>query len=197
MGLFSNIFKSKPVVPSLEEQRRNAEASVDSFLKLLGVQLEMDKKGEVRRECFRIAGISHHAGYGKKGMIKGVTIIDSNNPKDETAVAICALTNNGQQVLLGYIPKDEKKRYFEFTAETENQQAPFIGFLNQSKASDGRVITYGIIKTYLGDGKAFYDRMVKDALVIRGAFKGYYMDQTLKEQEMKLEWVLERQFEWK
>ena len=39
-----------------------------------------------------------------------------------------------------------------------------------------------------------YKQMIKDAQLLQGLSKGYYKDQTLEEQKLKLEWVLDRHF---
>ena len=36
--------------------------------------------------------------------------------------------------------------------------------------------------------------MIKDAKLLIGAFKGYYKEQTLKEQGETLDWILDRHF---
>jgi len=51
-----------------------------------------------------------------------------------------------------------------------------------------------MIKLYRGDGKNTYETMIKDTQTITGVFNGYYQDQTLEEQETKLDWVLDRHF---
>jgi hypothetical protein len=52
----------------------------------------------------------------------------------------------------------------------------------------------GIVKLYKGNGVGLYKQMIKDAQLLQGLSKGYYKDQTLEEQELKLEWVLDRHF---
>ena len=74
------------------------------------------------------------------------------------------------------------------------EQAPFIGYIKEFSKGDGDKGLCGMIKLYRGDGKSTYEAMIKDTQTITGVFKGYYQDQTLEEQETKLDWVLDRHF---
>jgi len=129
MGLFSKLFASKPhqiVVPSLEEQRDAAKTSIDFFLNQLYDNFDKDSEESLNVARFRIAGTSYHCDSRDIGLVRGFSFPHKDNPKDKSAIGLCKLGTNGEQKLIGYIAKEDKKRYKEFMEDAE--QAPFIGY---------------------------------------------------------------------
>lgn len=193
MGLIS-FFKKKRSVPSLEEQRMEAKRSVDTFIHILYSSFDNNNvSANYKTILFPIAGITYHCSKADIGMIRGVTFIDKNNPKDKKAIGIMAITDKGRQKLLGYIPKDQKKEYREFAGDED--MIPFIGYISTFEKEDYGMGLLGRIKLFNGeDCKAMYDEMIADTELLLGAFNGYWGEQTLEQQDLKLEWVLNRYF---
>ncbi len=144
MGLFLLFKKNESapkesealVIPSMEEQKIAAEKDLGYFLELILNEWNATD-GDFKCEKFRIAGISFHCTKANIGMIRGATFNQANNPKDKTAVGIVSLDNKGQQQMLGYIAKEDKKRYRELANGAE--QLPFIGFICQYQTEDGKI----------------------------------------------------------
>lgn len=194
MGLFSKLFKKKPsVIPSIEEQERLAKSCLDPFLKKVLTKWN-ETEDEFHCDYYRIAGITYHCGRSDIGMIRGVTFKDHNNPKDKSAIGIVALDDAVRQRLLGYIAKEDKKRFKKFSEDED--QVFFIGYIIGFETEDGQRGIRGEIKAYAGDtaSKGAYQSMLKDTQLLLGVFRGYYKDQNLKEEGLKPEWILNRQF---
>lgn len=193
MGLIS-FFKKKRTVPSLEEQRMAAKRSVDTFIHILYNSFDNNNISvNYKTTLFPIAGITYYCDKTDIGMIRGVTFIDKNNAKDKTAIGIMAIADNSGQKLLEYIPKDQKKEYREFAGDED--MIPFIGYISTFEKEDCSIGLLGRIKLFNGDDcKAMYDEMIADTELLSGAFKGYWGEQTLEQQGLKLDWVLNRHF---
>lgn len=195
MGLFSKLFSSTPhqiIVPSIEEQRSAAKTSVDKFISQVYETFDKECEEPLRVEYFRIAGITYHCGTRDVGLVRGISFPHRWNPKDKTAIGLCKLGSNGEQKLIGYIAKEDKRRYKQFMEDAE--QAPFIGYIKLFSMEGGESGICGMIKLYRGAGKNTYETMIKDTQTLTGVFKGYYLEQTFEEQGTKLDWVLERHF---
>lgn len=193
MGIFSFFKKEKAVVvPDEEQQKKNAVSYVDSFLN--EIFTDFDKEGEGEFECarFKIAGITNYCSRKDIGMISGVSFVQSGNPYDKTAIALGRVKDGKVSEIFGYIPKEDKKDFNKFSGENKNQ--PFLGYIREFIAEDGKRGIMGIVKLYKGNGVGLYKQMIKDAQLLQGLSKGYYKDQTLEEQKLKLEWVLDRHF---
>jgi hypothetical protein len=194
MGIFSFFKKEKAVVvvPDEEQQKKNAVSYVESFLN--EIFTDFDKEGEGEFECarFKIAGITNYCSRKDIGMISGVSFVQSGNPYDKTAIALGRVKDGKVSEIFGYIPKEDKKDFNKFSGENKNQ--PFLGYIREFIAEDGKRGIMGIVKLYKGNGVGLYKQMIKDAQLLQGLSKGYYKDQTLEEQELKLEWVLDRHF---
>ena len=194
MGLFSFFKKEKTpvVVPSLEQQEKDAVAYVDSFLD--EVFSDVDKEGEGEFGCsrFKIAGITNYCSRKDIGMISGVTFIHSGNPYDKTAVALGRVKNGIVSEIFGYVPKVDKKDFNKLAGENKN--LPFLGYIREFTTEEGKSGIMGIVKLYKGNGLELYRQMVKDAQLLQGLSKGYYKEQTLEEQGEKIEWVWDRHF---
>lgn len=197
MGLFS-LFKkgaskkTQPVIPSLEDQAAAAQSFVNSFLDELYSDFDKDTPGEVICARFRIAGITHHYSRNDIGMISGITFLQTNNPYDKKAIALGRVNNGKVSLIFGYIPKEDKKAFNKFAGEWDH--LPFLGYIREFMTEEGKEGITGVIKLYKGEGLKMVNQMVKDAQLLQGLSKGYYKEQTLEEQELKLEWVLERHF---
>lgn len=192
MGLFS-LFKKKPVVvPSLAEQQAAAVASVDAFLSTIYESFDKEEVSDYQAGYYPVAGITFHCSRADVGMVRGVTFNDENNPKDKTAVGILAIANNGQQKLLGFIPKVEKKDYRKFAGDSA--MLPFIGYISTFTTDTGETGLKARVKIFKGCGNGMYKDMVTTTRVLGGAFKGYYGEQTLEEQGERLDWILDRHF---
>ena len=197
MGLFS-LFKkgaskkTQLVIPSLEDQAAAAQSFVNSFLDELYSDFDKDTPGEIECARFRIAGITHHCSRNDIGMISGITFLQTNNPYDKKAIALGRVNNGKVSDIFGYIPKEDKKAFNKFAVEWNH--LPFLGFIREFITEDGKKGITGVIKLYKGEGLKMVNQMVKDAQLLQGLSKGYYKEQTLEEQELKLEWVLERHF---
>ena len=194
MGIFSFFKKEKAtiVVPDEEQQNQRAMAFVDSFLD--EIYSDFDKVGTGEFECakYKIAGITNYCTKKDIGMISGVSFLHSGNPYDKTAIALGRVNNGKVSDIFGYIPKVDKKAFSKFAGENMNH--PFFGYIREFVAEDGKNGIMGIVKMYKGNGAELYKQMIKDAQVLQGLSKGYYKDQTLEEQGLKLEWVLDRHF---
>ena len=197
MGLFS-LFKkgaskkTQPVIPSLEEQASLAQSFVNSFLDELYSGFNKETPGEVECARFRIAGITHHCSRNDIGMISGITFLQTNNPYDKKAIALGRVNNGKVSDIFGYIPKEVKKAFNKFAGEWDH--LPFLGFIREFVSDEGKKGITGVIKLYKGEGVKMVNQMTKDAQLLQGLSKGYYKEQTLEEQELKLEWVLDRYF---
>jgi hypothetical protein len=195
MGLFSFLSKKKEplVIPSKEEQEAMAMKSLNAFM---GQMYDMwnDTDDEFRCEYFRIAGISYRCGRSDVGMIRGVTFKDKSNTHDKTAIGIDAVDDAGRQKLVGYISKDDKARYKKLVGDAE--LSPFIGYIRPFTDESGHSGVMGVIKVYAGEptSKGAYAAMLKDTKLLMGVFRGYFKDQNLEEEGIKLEWVLDREF---
>lgn len=194
MGFFNFSKKGRAtiVIPDEEQQKKEAESLVDFFLDTIFA--DFDKKGEGEFECarFKIAGITNYCSRKDIGMISGVSFLHSSNPYDKTAIALGRVNNGKVSDIFGYIPKVDKKAFSKFAGENLNQ--PFFGYIREFVAEDGKNGIMGIVKLYKGNGVELYRQMIKDATVLQGLSRGYYKDQTLEEQDLKLEWVLDRHF---
>ena len=197
MGLFS-LFKkgaskkTQPVIPSLEEQASLAQSFVNSFLDELYSGFNKETPGEVECARFRIAGITHHCSRNDIGMISGITFLQTNNPYDKKAIALGRVNNGKVSDIFGYIPKEDKKAFNRFAGEWDH--LPFLGFIREFISDERKKGITGIIKLYKGGGVKMVNQMTKDAQLLQGLSKGYYKEQTLEEQELKLEWVLDKYF---
>lgn len=197
MGLLSFFSKGaskekRPIIPSLEEQASHARSFVNSFLDELYSGFDKDTPGEIECARFRIAGITHHCSRNDIGMIFGITFPQTNNPYDKKAIGLGRVNNGKVSDIFGYIPKEDKKAFNQFAGEWYH--LPFQGFIREFITEDGKEGITGVIKLYKGEGLKMVNQMVKDAQLLQGLSKGYYKEQTLEEQELKLEWVLERHF---
>lgn len=197
MGLFSRKKKVEAtpfVVPSMEEQKQQAKASVDSFLNHISSGWDLSQEGSCEWAYFKIAGITNYCGFSDVGMIRGYTFKAKENPYDKTAIGIAGVDAKGRQSLLGYIPKADKKDFKKFSEDAEH--LIFIGYIKRFVSEeDGKQGINGVIKVLKGEaGSAMYNRLVEDTQVLVGAFKGYYKEETLAEREEKLEWILDRHF---
>lgn len=197
MGLFS-LFKKgaskkmQPVIPPLEEQASLAQSFVNSFLDELYSGFNKETPGEVECAVFRIAGITYHCSRNDIGMVFGITFLQTGNPYDKKAIALGRVNNGKVSDIFGYIPKENKKAYNKFAGEWDH--LPFLGFIREFISEEGKKGITGVIKLYKGEGVKMVNQMTKDAQLLQGLSKGYYKEQTLEEQELKLEWVLERYF---
>lgn len=197
MGIFS-LFKKgdtttnkAPVVPSEEQQLKDAKAYVDAFLDELYTDFDKEGKGDYSRARYRIAGITNYCTGKDVGMISGLAF-PQNNPYDKDAIALGKVKNSSIAGIYGYIPKDYKKDYYEFAGETK--QLPFLGYIRHFETEGGRSGIMGWIKVYKGNCVGVYKEMIKDARLIQGVFKGYYEEQTLEEQKLDMELILDRHF---
>ena len=125
-------------------------------------------------------------------MISGITFLQTNNPYDKKAIALGRVNNGKVSDIFGYIPKEDKKAFNKFAGEWDH--LPFLGYIREFMTEEGKEGITGVIKLYKGEGLKMVNQMVKDAQLLQGLSKGYYKEQTLEEQELKLEWVLERHF---
>ena len=197
MGLLS-IFKkgisesNTPIIPSIEEQVSSAQRFVTLFLDALYSDFDKGSSGEVECARFRIAGITNYCSRKDIGMISGVTFLHSGNPYDKTAIALGRVHDGKVSEIFGYIPKEEKKAFNKFAGEWDH--LPFFGYIREFVTEEGKRGIMGIIKLYKGEGVQMINQMVKDAQLLQGLSMGYYREQTLAEQELKLEWVLDRKF---
>ena len=197
MGLFS-LFKNgaskktQPVIPSLQEQAVAAQYFVNSFLDELYSGFDKDSPGEIECAWFNIAGITYHCSRNDIGMISGITFLQTNNPYDKKAIALGRVNNGKVSDIFGYIPKEDKKAFNRFAGEWDH--LPFLGFIREFISDERKKGITGIIKLYKGEGVKMVNQMTKDAQLLQGLSKGYYKEQTLEEQELKLEWVLDRYF---
>lgn len=196
MGLFSAFKKNKasaslPSVPSEEQQREEAKAFVNAFLDALYTDFDKEGAGEYSTAKFRIAGITNYCTQNDTGFIYGLSFLH-NNPYDKTAIALGRVKNSNVSGIYGYIPKEDKKAFNEFAGD--NKQLPFLGYIKAFINEEGRVGIAGKIKLYKGNCVGVYEEMVADAQLIKGAFKGYYKEQTLEEQDETLDWLLDRLF---
>lgn len=191
MGLFSRKQKVAFAVPSLEEQEKMAKSSVDEFLGQITNGWDLTQKGRCKRGTYRIAGLTYHCTFADVGMVRGVTFKDKDNPKDKTAIGLLNVSKKGQN-LIGYIAKEDKESFKEFTNDEDN--LIFIGYIRKFMSGD-KVGICGYIKVYCGDsGRDMYDKMVMDTQVVMGAFNGYYKDVDLKKEGLQLGAILERYF---
>ena len=199
MGLFALFKKKEPaaptpiVVPSKEEQEEMAAASLKLFLDQMYDEWNVDDD-EFESDYFDVAGITYYCNYSNVGMIRGLTFKDKNNPKDKSAIGMAAIDNNGNQKLIGYIPKNDKPRYRKIAKTAE--QCIFIGYIRPFTDSSGRSGLMGRIKVYSGNAssKGAYRSMLKDTKLLIGAFRGYIGEETLEDAGEKLDWVLDRRF---
>lgn len=195
MGIFSRLFKKEEpqplIIPSMEEQERIAKANLDSYLGHL-FQSWNETEDEFRCDYFNIAGITYHCSRSDVGMIRGVTFKDHNNPKDKSAIGIIDIDSTGKQKFLGYISKEDKRRFKKFTEDTE--QAAYIGYIKEFEKENGFKGIMGVIKVYAGDptSKKAYQMMLKDFRVLYGVFHGYFEESSLADEGLKPEWILER-----
>lgn len=181
----------KIVVPSEEQQRKDAVFFVDAFLDTL--YSDFDKEGTDDYDCarFRIAGITNYCTKKDIGLISGLSF-PQNNPYDKNAIALGRIKGNSVSGIFGYIAKADQKEFNIFAGD--NKQLPFLGYIRPFTTEDGHSGIMGLVKLYKGNCSKMYNRMIKDTQLLQGAFKGYYLDATLEEQGEKLEWVLDRHF---
>ena len=197
MGLFS-LFKNgaskktQPVIPSLQEQAVAAQYFVNSFLDELYSGFDKDTPGEIECAWYKIAGISYHCSRNDIGMIFGITFLQTGNPYDKKAIALGRVNNGKVSDIFGYIPKEDKKAFNRFAGEWDH--LPFLGFIREFISDEGKKGITGVIKLYKGEGVKMVNQMTKDAQLLQGLSKGFFKEQTLEEQELKLEWVLDRYF---
>lgn len=197
MGLFS-LFKkgaskkTQPVIPSLEDQAAAAQSFVNSFLDELYSDFDKDTPGEVVCARFRIAGISYHCSRNDIGMISGITFLQTGNPYDKKAIALGRINKGIVSDIFGYIPKEDKKAFNKFAGERDH--LPFFGFIREFISEEGKKGVTGVIKLYKGEGVKMVSQMTRNAQLLQGLSQGYYKEQTLAEQELKLEWILDRHF---
>lgn len=197
MGLFSFFSRGaskekRPIIPSLEEQNMAAQSYVNSFLDELYSDFDKETPGEIECAWFKIAGITYHCSRNDVGMISGITFHQASNPYDKKAIALGRVNNGKVSDIFGYIPKEDKKAFNKFAGEWNH--LPFLGFIREFISEEGEKGITGVIKLYKGEGVKMVKQMTKDAQLLQGLSKGYYKEQTLAEQELKLEWVLERHF---
>ncbi|MCR4864877.1 MAG: hypothetical protein K5850_06955 [Bacteroidales bacterium] len=196
MGLFSRKKKVEEAVftiPSMDEQKAMAKASVDAFLNQITSGWDLAEEGICEWGRFRIAGITNYCGFSDIGMIRGITYQDKNNGYDKKAVGILGVDEKGRKKHLGYIPKDRQNDYYELAGDASN--LIFIGYIRKFITGDDYQGIQGIIRVYTGQaGSKLYDRMVEDTQLIMGVFKGYYEDQDLRNNPDELRWALEDNF---
>ena len=196
MGLFSFFKKGEATattqaVPSEEQQNQEAVKFVDAFLDELYSDFDKEGAEEHSTSLFRIAGITHHCTKKDVGFISGISF-PQNNPYDKTAIALGRVKDGRVADIFGYIAKEDKKAFNKFAGENKN--LPFLGYIKTFTDDEGRTGICGSIKFYQGNCKGAYEAMIKDAKLLIGAFKGYYKEQTLKEQGETLDWILDRHF---
>ena len=164
---------------------------VDAFLDELYSDFDKEGAEEYSTSLFRIAGITHHCTKKDVGFISGISF-PQNNPYDKTAIALGRVKDGRVSDIFGYIAKEDKKAFNKFAGE--NKYFPFLGYIKTFADDEGRTGICGLIKFYQGNCKGAYEAMIKDAKLLIGAFKGYYKEQTLKEQGETLDWILDRHF---
>ena len=141
---------------------------------------------------FRIAGITYHCSRNDIGMISGIIFLQTGNPYDKKAIALGRVNNGKVSDIFGYIPKEDKKAFNKFAGEWGH--LPFLGFIREFISKEGEHGITGVIKLYKGEGVKMVKQMTKDAQLLQGLSQGYYKEQTLAEQYLKLEWILDRHF---
>ena len=197
MGFISRLFKKEVpqplIIPSMEEQERIAKANLDPFLSQVLTKWN-ETEGEYTCDYYKIAGITYHCNRSDIGMVRGSTFKDHNNPKDKTAIGIVAFDDAIRQKMLGYIAKEDKRRFKKFSEDDE--QVFFIGYIIGFETENGYRGIRGEIKAYAGDtaSKEAYKSMLKDTQLLLGVFRGYYKDENLAEEGVKPEWILNRHF---
>ena len=197
MGLFSRKKKVEEAVftiPSMDEQKAMAKASVDLFLKQITNGWDLTQEGSCECAKFKIAGITNYCGFSDVGLIRGYTFKAKENPYDKTAIGIAGVDSKGKQSLLGYIPKVDKKDFKNFSEDADH--LIFVGYIKRFVSEeDGKQGINGVIKVLKGEaGSAMYNRLVEDTQLIMGAFKGYYKDEDIRNNPDELRWTLEDHF---
>lgn len=100
----------------------------------------------------RIAGVTFHNDKSDVGAFLGYVRSDPNNPHDPDAIAIYRTDNT----LVGYIPRDEQKKYRSWSAK---ENLPCIGFINEGDKVD----LYGKVKIVDADKSTTTLELVKYA----------------------------------
>lgn len=186
MGIFS---RKKKEVPSMEEQQAQALARSRDLQKRLQMDNEEDIAGEVKADIFRIAGISfNQAKASDIGVIEGFATPYAHT-KDKNAIAVIALDKALKQRLLGYIAKEDQKRFNDLTA---GEGAAFVGYIKGFLDDSGRKALCGEIKVFVGEGQALTEALANSYCFLTGLFAGYYKESWLQDEGLTIDNLLSR-----
>lgn len=121
------------------------------------------------KRTFRIAGLTYRCTRKDIGIVMGKVGYDRTNDSDPNAIAIIADIELPSERLLGFIPRDSQYSFRNFAKD--EQELPFIGYIEEFRDENGEWKIFGKIRVYKGELSDVEADMREDLAALQDAFE--------------------------